>query len=175
MFSLTYTPAYDPYHTVFRYVALLKATDTRCMAARTLRVADFFVCFPWVIKEFRAPQGLVGFTKRRNALLKKYQPSKYDVLPDPRIVFERMGPMQSTAMSAMLGAKLITSEEGGTGKTCLHEDHVSLALGQATNAFISEKGELLRFLTENLPQIEILGGDGIFSRSGLGEHKYDVV
>ena len=175
MFSLTYTPAYDPYHAVLRYVALLKSTDTRCMAARTLRVADFFVCFPWVIKELRAPRGLYGFIKRRNALLKVYQPSDYDALPDPRVVFERMEPMQITAVSAMLGAKLITREEGGTENTCLQEDQISKAMAGAIDNFITEHGELLNFLTESLTQISVFGSDGIFSRSGLGEYKYDVV
>ena len=175
MFSLTYTPAYDPYHAVFRYVALLKSTDTRCMAARTLRVADFFVCFPWVIKELRAPRGLSGFIKRRNALLKVYQPSEYDSLPNPRVVFERMEPMQITAVSAMLGTKLITRQEGGTENTWLQEDQISKAMASSIDNFITEHGELLNFLTESLTKIGVFGGDGIFSRSGLGEFKYDVV
>ncbi|MGP1252848.1 MAG: ABC-three component system middle component 5 [Kiloniellales bacterium] len=175
MFSLTYTPAYDPYHAVFRYIALLKTTKTHCMAARTLRVADFFVCFPWVIKELRAPRDLSGFTKRRNVILRRYQPSNYDILPDPRIIFERMEPIQITAVSAMLGAKLITREEGGTENTCLQESQISNSLASATDNFVSEHGDLLSFLTENLSQIGVFGGDGIFSRSGLGEHRYDIV
>ena len=175
MFSLTYTPAYDPYHAVFRYVALLRSTESRCMAARTLRVADFFICFPWVIKELRAPKTLTGFTKQRNALLKQYQPTDYDIIPDPRIIFERMEPIQITAISAMLGAKLITREEGGIENTCLIEDRVSMAISTVTDNFTSEHGDLLEFLTEYLPQISVSGGDGIFSRSGLGEYKYDVV
>lgn len=175
MFSLTYTPAYDPYHAVFRYVALLRSTESRCMAGRTLRVADFFVCFPWIIKELRAPRNLTGFTRRRNALLKQYQPTDYDLLPDPRTIFERMEPMQIAAVSAMLGAKLIIREEGGIENTCLIEDRVSIAITEAVDNFTSKHGDLLDFLTEYLPQISVFGGDGIFSRSGLGEYKYDVV
>jgi len=175
MFSLTYTPAYDPYHAVFRCVTLLKATKNKCMAARTLRVADFFVCFPWVIKDLRAPRGLTDFTKRKNALLRQYQPTIYDALPDARLVFERMEPMQITAISAMLGAQLITREEGGVEKTCLHEQRVSQTTLAAAEDYISEHADLLAFLTEYLPQIGVFGADGIFARSGLGEHKYDVV
>lgn len=175
MFSLTYTPAYDPYHAVFRHIAILKSANDRCMAARTLRVADFFVCFPWVIKELRAPRSITGFAKNRNALLKKYQPSAYDSLPDPRVVFERMEPMQITAVSAMLGARLITRDEGGAENTCLQEDRISDRMMMAADDFLSEHGDLLRFLTGNLTQISVFGDDGIFSRSGLGEYKYDVV
>lgn len=86
-----------------------------------------------------------------------------------------MEPIQITAVSAMLGAKLITREEGGTENTCLQESQISNSLASATDNFVSEHGDLLSFLTENLSQIGVFGGDGIFSRSGLGEHRYDIV
>lgn len=175
MFSLAYTPAYDPYHTVFRYIALLKSSEKHCLASRTLRVADFFVCFPWVMKELRAPRSLAGFVKQRNALVKKYQPTDYDVLPDHRIVFERMEPIQITAVSAMLGAQLITRDEDAAESTCLQESRVSKEISSSVDSFIEEHGDLLEFLTDSLPQISIFGSDGIFARSGLGEHRYDVV
>ncbi|WP_417452650.1 ABC-three component system middle component 5 [Kiloniella sp.] len=175
MFSLTYTSAYDPYHAVFRYIALLKASEEKYMAARTLRVADFFLCFPWKVEELRAPRGVAGFTKQRNLLLKRYQPTVYDVLPDPRVVFERMESMQLTAISAMLGAKLIKCEESGTEDTYLQESHVSKALANTVDGFIFEHNELFMFLTRYLTQISIFGDGGIFSRSGLGEYRYDII
>lgn len=175
MFSLTYTPAYDPNHAIFRYVALLASAKTNSMAARTLRVADFFLCFPWVIKELRVPKGIDGFARKRNALVRHYQPTDYDAIPEPRIVFERMEPIQILAVSAMLGAKIVTRDDSGSEVTSLVKDSISPLIERSANAFISEHSELLSFLTGELTQIGIFGEDGIFSRSGLGEHRYDAV
>ena len=58
MFSLSYTSAYDPYHTVFRYLALLISAEDFTLTMRTTRVADFFLCFPWTLKDLRAPQDI---------------------------------------------------------------------------------------------------------------------
>lgn len=175
MFSLSYTPAYDPYHAVFRHIALLKKAEGNCMTARSLRVADFFVCFPWTIKMVRAPREISGFIKRKNAIVKKYQPSDYDAMPNPRVVFERMEPMQLTALSAMVGANLVTYEKKTTSNTCLNTDQLSESLSTSIDAFIKEHDDLLDFLTSSLSQFGMFGEDGLFSRTGLGEYRYDVV
>lgn len=88
MFSLTYTPAYDPYHTVFRLLVLLTHAQDQTLLYRTARVADFYMCFPWSLKDVRAPKHIEGFAKGRTEIVKKYKATSYDRFPSARVVFE---------------------------------------------------------------------------------------
>lgn len=175
MFSLAYTPAYDPYHTVFRYLVLLTSAENLSLPYRAARAADFFLCFPWALRDMRAPRDVPGFARDRNGIVKKYPQSDYDLFPSSRVVFERMEMIQATAISALAGADMIDP-------TALEHEKVTLVIGSLSDdlessveSFRAKQPELVQFLTGNFPKIDQLGKDGIYARSGLGEFSYDVI
>ncbi|AKI02534.1 hypothetical protein IMCC20628_03852 [Hoeflea sp. IMCC20628] len=175
MFSLSYTPAYDPYHTVFRYLVLLTSAEDLSLSYKAARSADFFLCFPWALKDVRAPQNVPGFAKSRNSLVKKYPQSDYDRFPSSRIVFERMELIQATAVSALAGADMIDPIALQTEKVSLIVDSLSTDLQSKVESFRASKPDLVQFLASIFPKIGDLGKDGIYARSGLGEFSYDVI
>ena len=175
MFSLSYTPAYDPYHTVFRYLVILSSVEDSSLSYRAARTADFFLCFPWALSEVKAPRGVKGFAKDRNSILKLYPQSTYDKIPKPRIIFERMEVIQATAVSALAGADLIDSVVAEQGHVSLVVDSLSENLLSSIKEFQIKHSELVELIAKKLPQFSELGKDGIFARSGLGEHNYDIV
>lgn len=175
MFSLSYTPAYDPYHTVFRYLVLLTSASNLSLSRKTARVSDFFLCFPWALKDVRAPQNVQGFAKDRNKIVKEYPETEYDRFPSSRIVFERMELIQATAVSALAGADLIDPVALQADKVSLVAAKLSTNLISKVESFRSSKPDLVQFLANSFPKIDELGKDGIYARSGLGEFSYDVL
>jgi len=175
MFSLSYTAAYDPYHTVFRMLVLLASAEDDKMPSKTARAADFFYCFPWMLQDIRAPRSIEDFARTRNRIVKEYPKTSYDRFPNARVVFERMELIQSTAVSALAGADMIESVETSSEMLALKRDSVPSKLLASIEQKIEKTPDLLKFVAVVLPQIEPLGSDGLFARTGLGEYSYDVV
>lgn len=175
MFSLSYTPAYDPYHTAFRYLVILSSAENSTLSYRAARTADFFLCFPWALSDVRAPRNVKGFAKERNSILKLYPQSNYEKIPKSRIIFERMEVIQATAVSALAGADIIDSVVAEHGQVSLVVDSLSDNLLSSIKSFQEKHSELVELISKKLPQFSELGKDGIFARSGLGEHSYDIV
>ncbi|MEY8099843.1 ABC-three component system middle component 5 [Falsihalocynthiibacter sp. S25ZX9] len=175
MFSLTYTPAYDPYHTTFRLLVLLTCAKDHTFTYRAARAADFFLCFPWALEGVRAPSNVEGFRKDRNGIVRNYPKSNYDHFPSARTVFERMEMIQATAVSALAGSKMIDPNALRTDTLVLVQNVLPKELRSSINEFRERKPDLVNFLALSFPKIGDLGKDGIFARSGLGEFSYDVV
>ncbi|WP_353619100.1 ABC-three component system middle component 5 [Stappia sp. BW2] len=175
MFSLAYTPAYDPYHTVFRFLVLLTSSETESFGYRSIRAADFFLCFPWSLKGVRAPRDVEGFSRTRNSIVKKYPKSGYDNFPSARVVFERMEIVQATAASALAGSNMIDDFDVSNGRLTLRRNNVPSNLMVSVRSSSERIADLVQFLAVNFPKMEEFGKDGIFSRCGLGEFSYDVV
>ncbi len=175
MFSLSYIPAYDPYHTVFRMLVILGSAEGNRMAIKTARTADFFYCFPWMLKDVRAPRSIEGFARTRNRIVRDYPQTGYDRSPSARVVFERMEMIQSTAISAMVGAKMVARSDVSADVLKLERANVPDQLRQAVESATQKTPDLLNFLAVLLPKLDLLGSDGLFARTGLGEYSYDVV
>ena len=175
MFSLSYTAAYDPYHTVFRMLVLLASTESGNIPSKTARAADCFYCFPWMLKDVRAPRSIEGFARMRNQIVRKYPKTSYDRFPNARVVFDRMELIQSTAVSALAGANMIEPVETSSKMLALKRESVPSGLFTAVEQAIEKTPDLLKFVAVVLPQIEQLGSDGLYARTGLGEYSYDVV
>lgn len=175
MFSLAYTPAYDPYHTVFRFLVLLTSSENQLLTYRSIRAADFFLCFPWSLKDVRAPRNIEGFARTRNALLKKYPKSSYDNFPSAKVVFERMEMIQATAVSALAGAKMIDADTVASERLILNPECIPKELMDSVRNASAKTADLVEFLAISFPKMDELGRDGVLARSGLGEYSYDVV
>lgn len=175
VFSLAYTPAYDPYHTAFRYLVLLSSSGTQSLPCRVARTADFFLCFPWALKDVRAPREIEGFARERSRLVRCYPQTSYDHFPSARIVFERMELIQDTAISALAGAEMVDTSALKSDQVELISNNVSDELKSSIEVFRERAADLITFLVGNLPKIDTHGRNGIYARSGLGEFSYDVV
>lgn len=175
MFSLSYTPAYDPYHTVFRLLVILASAEECRMPIKTARTADFFYCFPWMLKDVRAPRNIDGFARARNRIVRANPQTSYDRFPSARIVFERMEMIHSTAVSALVGAKMVGHSDVSAGILTLKRANVPHQLWYAVESATAKTPDLLNFLAVSLPKIDLIGGDGLFARTGLGDYGYDVI
>jgi hypothetical protein len=175
MFSLSYSAAYDPYHTVFRFLVLLSVADDGSITRETLRVCDFYMCFPWFLDEFSAPRTLVGFAARRNAIVRRYPKTPYDVVPDKTVLFDRMEAFQALAWETLIAKGLIHPSDASAGIARLVSDKVPHGLLESIQAYSSKNKELITLLSKEIPLIKYYGDTGIKQRSGLMEYRYDNV
>lgn len=175
MFSLSYSAAYDPYHTVFRFLALLSVADGGGLSRDTLRVCDFYMCFPWFLDEFSAPRTVAGFAARRNAIVRRYPKTPYDVVPDKAVLFDRMETFQALAWETLIAKGLINSVAADEGVARLVSGRMPENLLRSIQEHIEKNKELMTLLSKDIPSIQYYGDAGIKYRSGLMEYRYDNV
>jgi hypothetical protein len=174
MFSLTYTAAYDPYHTTFRFLAVLDPTvNSDTVGFEVLRIVDFYHNFPWLLEDFSAYSKISGFQKDKNKIVRSYPKSKFEILPDKYQVFQRMLPSQLAARAALAKVGMIE----------VRDDMISAHKVEISSRTLQEKLEVYReqnqgflsFLINKIAKVPLLGPGGLKDRSGLGEFRYDVV
>ena len=174
MFSLTYSSVYDPYHAAFRFLSLARAVEPGSSHDfEAIRIVDFYHCFPWLLKDFTAYTKIAGFQRAKNAVVRAYPQSRFDVLPDRHLVYHRMLPPQLVARAALLeSGALAEREEGLQFKP---EIVAANTLRSALDLYERENEKLLTFLGRFLMDVPLYGASGLKDRSGLGEFRYDVV
>lgn len=175
MFSLSYSAAYDPYNAIFRMLSLLTGAPNGELPLAVLRIADFYLCFPWLLSELRPVREVPGFISRRNALVRSYKKSSFDVLPASTVLFDRMKPIQDMAVNEMVARGAISRDAKDQDIVRIAPTVLSQALGLKIRSFIDRRKDLVTFLTSDLPQVRIFGADGLKHRTGLGEYRYDNV
>lgn len=174
MFSLTYSAAYDPYHAVFRFAALFEHIEEGIWVDfESLRIADFYHSFPWLLKDFSAYTKITGFLKDKNNIIKTHPQTRFDKLPDKRMVFRRMLASQFAARTALVQTgSWIDSEERIKS---IEKPTFNNELTKAIGLYCHENTGLLSFLGEKIISVPLLGPGGLKDRSGLGEFRYDIV
>ncbi len=165
---LLYNKVLDPYHMLFRMVAIcFFSKDTKIEYDR-LRIYDFLLAFPLHISYSRLPKSL---TKQKNTF-KKYinEYNKYDA----KNSFNTMKSIQENIILYLekisILKKIENKNEFIIQKIYISSDFLKLI----ENAKSLDKN-LLQLLTNELNHISLYGKDGLKNRTNLMESKYDSV
>jgi hypothetical protein len=176
MFSLTYSAAYDPYHTVFRMLALNSVIETpTSFPVETLRIIDFYHKFPWLLNDFKSTNKIPGFQKEKRSATNTIRKTRFDKIPDKYIVYQRMHSNQIASINALIKKDIfhINKEEQ---KIIMEPQKFKRgALSERVSEYSKSNYELLRFLIKKLAIVPLLGPGGLKDRSGLGEFRYDII
>ncbi|WP_066479390.1 MULTISPECIES: ABC-three component system middle component 5 [unclassified Sphingomonas] len=170
---ISYQPALDRFHALFRMSCLLAAfPENYPIEAGKFRILDFYMVFPFRLKDFIFKQGQTGL-KRVGRAYGYTQP--YGGVPDDTALFLRMAPMQILAMDTLAAHDMIDREDYARDAIRLGDERAPPELAERTAAFIEEHGDLVSTLRTLAGEYAFLGEDGLKRRSGLMEYKYDVV
>jgi hypothetical protein len=168
--QLTYHPAFDPYHQIFRTVRLVVQMGAPFDADK-LRLADFYLLFPEKILEIRLSRRLRSQASR----LKMTPRFPYDRMPESKLLFTRTEHTFQAAIQTMLHDGLLDRDAAqenllakGSGLS-----EISKLFGRAVAAN-EEEAPLMSFLAELIREFPYLGVDGLKDRTGLDEHRYDA-
>jgi hypothetical protein len=173
MIQLTFEPALDPLHAVFRFLRLKDTLSTTSRAHRDLaRILDFYLLFPFRIEGIRlAPQD------RKYKWLSKFYSSimPYGQQPEDRILFSRMEPMQIAALDTLASRGFILPEDWRLGEVKSTDLEPPLPIVERIRATNEADAALLEFLSALAVNYPLTGRDGLKDRTGLMEYRYDAV
>ena len=172
MIQLTYQPAFDPSHTVFRFLRLRQVVLAEVALPRDhLRVLDFYLMFPFRSDEIRVFPRHRKFKK----LAQQYAGVRpYGDLPDDRVLFHRMSPIQGAALDTLAQKGLLDAQEYKRGIIAPTATTLPAPLQAKLEEANVQQKDLLDFLTALATDYDLLGSNGLKDRSGLMDFAYDA-
>jgi hypothetical protein len=169
---ISYQPALDRYHTVFRMFALVEHLSP-CLPIEVdkIRILDFYLAFPFRLETFTVKQGHTSLKKVGKAY-RTEQP--YGGIPDDTSLFLRMAPVQALAMDTLAAHGFINPDAYKQGVIMGGENAYPELISESVATFVAERSTLFEAIRVLACDYALLGDDGLKRRSGLMEHKYDA-
>lgn len=173
MMQLSYQPAFDPYHAIYRFLRLRQSVlSKRSLHRDHFRILDFYLLFPFRIDGIRLKQA----HRRFRRLAKDFASSKpYGELPDDRLLLGRMDSLQGAALATMAGKELIDAKELEVGTVAATVQGIPTELSDRVKANNAAQQNLIDFLEVLASEYSLLGEDGLKDRTSLLEHRYDAL
>ena len=165
---LIYHPAFDIYHGVFRMLRLLEPLPDAEIEVDRVRILDFYLLFPSLLRDVRFPIGAAKLKKHFVGLA-----NPYENIEDPKALFMRLEPYQRAALDALSARGLIDSEMLASDKVKRVAVELPIDLKQAILA--RNQGSMeIDLLTGPLFHVDLYGKSGLKDRSDLFEYRYDA-
>jgi hypothetical protein len=171
MILLSYQPAFDAAHTIFRFLRLHDAMRMDVVEFDKYRILDYYLLFP-----FRSATVRLGQKDLRIRSIAKQLDGKagYATLPSGEVLFERMKNAHVSASQTMAANRIIDPEvlRHGVmkfGKFALPADY------QERISEANQNDSLTLDILRALSAYNLLGRDGLKDRTGLLEYRYDNV
>jgi hypothetical protein len=170
---LTFQPALDPFHAVFRSFRLLTALE-ECSPIEwdKYRVLDFYLAFPFRAADFKFPKGQTAFRKVAKAM-EWMRP--YGGLPDDQDLVVRMEPVQSAAVQTLASLGYLDQDALKGGAVDWGVRPLPDLLKARIQEVNGEQADLMVMLSSLCLSVPLLGQDGIKRRSGLLEYRNDAI
>lgn len=170
---ITYNPAFDLYHSIFRMAhILLKMDEHKPVEIDRVRIWDFYMLYPVQLNHVSLKMDEKEIRDARKLL--KLKETNYDYKGDTRKLFEWIKPCQISALGCLVSCGILSKEAFEVGNV-LVSNHDKL------NAFVEHAGDIsvherniLKFLSFLFSGMPLTGNYGMKHRTKLLEFKYDV-
>lgn len=172
MSYLSFQPAFDVFHTQFRFLRL-----RRLMSAdnpwhyEQLRIADFYLLFFFRLQAAR----LSPKHRSLKTLARAAKGMRYEHQPEDQLIFSRMERVQFAAAGTLVANNFFETEAFQSNvivETTQPEPHPLTMRIDAVNA---EQTEILEAIQSLITGYGLLGPDGLKARTGLMEYRYDAI
>lgn len=171
MIQIAYQPAYDAFHTIFRFFQL-DDVGVKNIETDRYRILDYYLCFPSELRKFRFPPKHVRFRKTGERFA---QISSFEKRPSADLILGRMRPVQWACLETL-------EAEGFLASGALERQRIERAdrsLSDHLTARITERRtahcDLFEVIEALATEYDLLGPNGLKARSGLLEHRYDAI
>lgn len=166
---LVYHPAFDLYNCVFRMLQLIVHMKHDEVELDRLRIWDFYLTFPREAKTITFPRDLADLKK----VFKNPTPNSYEDLVDPKKIFERMKSYQNDALRCIASYGFIENEELANKIIKKTNKEIPAELLIALKTLSHERENVIKLVT-GFWDLPLYGGQGLKSRTGLLDFKYDT-
>lgn len=173
MTQLSFQPAFDPFHTIFRLLRLRAIVEQKGMLHKNMvRILDFYLLFPFRIDAIR----MIPQHRKFKKLASIYQTAKpYGDQPEDKAIFDRMEPMQIAALETLASYELIHTDRLAGGWVKTTGIPVPQELADRAQAANERDSDLLDFLSVLATDYDLAGENGLKARTGLLEYRYDAI
>jgi hypothetical protein len=173
MIQLSFQPALDPFHAMFRLLRLRPLLrEAGELPVDHVRILDFYVAFPFRIEGLRVK---TEHRRLKTAAMKVDWPLPYGDQPEDKVVLARMEPIQEVALQTLASHTLIDGPKLDQGLVMVAEVPVPSGLAARIEDANVREGSLLALLGVLAGEYGLTGPGGLKERSGLLEHRYDAV
>lgn len=173
MIQITFQAAFDPFHTVFRFLRIFSAIkDLGDVTIEQIRILDFYLLFPFRSDEVRL---LPAHRKYKKMSTSTVHLKPYGDLPNSFVLFGRMGPIQTAALDTLVSKGYLDRGAYSVGYVRLSEKKIDPVLVGRIDKLNSEQAEIVTFLRVLVSEYAPSGKEGLKSRTGLMEYRYDAV
>lgn len=156
-------------HLQIEFTFLSKAED-KPYEVDKIRIIDFYLSSPAALRNFKFPTEL---RKKRNIFSKKV--NEYNDILNQRSLFFEMQHIHKAVLDMLVSIGLIDSTKFKQGNVYLLRDHLTDELSQLLDNSSSIDNDMSDLAISGLAQLPLLGVNGLKDRSGLMEHRYDLV
>lgn len=173
MTQLSYEPAFDPYHTLFRlHRLLLSIPSKKSYRVERIRILDFYVLFPYLIKDVRLKPEHRSFKK----IASSYNECKpYGRHPNVQVLFARMEAIQKAALSTMAIEGLIDLPAYEDQEVDFISSDLEASLYERCIEKNSEQSSLMMIIKALSSDYDLLGPKGLKARTALMEYRNDPI
>jgi hypothetical protein len=173
MTQLSFQPALDPLHAIYRLLRLREVVrEAAPLELEHVRVLDFYLIFPFKISEIR----LRREDKEIRRVSNEYAAQKpYGNQPEGVVLFERMRPMQKVALQTLALRGFTDSLSFKAGLLKFTGLPTPLQISDRIREANVRDRKLLDALTVFAYSYEFHGPNGLKARTGLLEYRYDAV
>jgi hypothetical protein len=170
---LSYQPAFDPYHTVFRMLRLRMAMPRgKVLHSDHFRILDYYLMFPSQMTRIRVQQ---KHRALRNRAIANAGATPYEQQPDGRLLFNRMKPFQAVAIQGLATRRYIDPSRLEKNEVAFVDREVPPILMDRVTQANADAAPVIGFLSALANEYELSGVGGLKDRTGLMEFRYDSI
>ena len=167
---LIYHQRNDVFHCVFRFLSILKLSENSKIELDRLKIVDFYFVFPHLLTNTTLPR-VAGSSKIKKRAQTLSVP--YENLPSRKILFSEMGDFQSQALDILRAKQLLNVDESNNVSlgSSFHSPEIITFLNESTYA----SSDFYKNVVQVLLKCNLYGPNGLKSKTGLMEYRYDAV
>ncbi|CAM4429625.1 ABC-three component system middle component 5 [Pseudoalteromonas ostreae] len=163
---IIYHPAYDVNHCSYRILNILYALKNHKTNCDLLKIINFYYVYPHLIKRMKSlPRPLNYKSKVINSINEPFE-----LTPIPSTLFFEMISTHEASIQSLLQKSLIYIDEN---EIFLEITNLPKGLIEIFQNDEFNKSSIFKILVESFPKTKLDGENGLKSKSGLMEYKYD--
>lgn len=171
---ITYNPAFDLYHCIFRMIHIIQRLDDKDhLEIDKIRIWDFYVLFPSKTYTIKIRRDEEDFKAWRKQYINKTK-NPYEYNGDNRKLFDRLRPYQMAALSSLVSYGIIDKEYFLNKEIMISNRTLLNEFIEKTGALSKVESNTLSFMSLFSKSMSMLGFYGLKSRTNLMESKYDA-
>lgn len=170
---ITYNPAFDLYHSIFRMAhILMKMDDGKPLEIDRVRIWDFYMLYPVQLNHVSLKIDESEIRDARKLL--KIKETPYDYKGDIRKLFEWIKPFQISALGCLVSCGILSKEEFEAGNVLVYSSTKLKAFVERSGDLSVQENNILNFLNFLFGGMPLTGVYGMKYRTKLLESKYDA-